>query len=80
MTPEVLVNTGTGARDNFEPGFDDVRVQVAQATYGEDDQALTLVVRVTEEGLIYDLVDENGEVVGTDAATFNEIAERLAGY
>ena len=35
-----------------------------------------LIVKLTREGIVADLIDEDGDIVGTHSATANEIAER----
>lgn len=44
--------------------------------YGPDDRGGELVIKVTEEGIIVDLNDEEtGETVGTFAATAQELTD-----
>lgn len=54
----------------------DVEVTAERANMpGDDDAEGQLCVRVTDEGIILDLVDRNGEVIGTFGATAQELAD-----
>lgn len=43
-----------------------------------DDDGRSLGIQLTDEGMILDLIDSEGEVIGTESATYEEIAEGLA--
>lgn len=49
---------------------------IRQNIYWSDD-GLTLSIILTSEGLIVDLANEDGEIVGTESATYEEIADAL---
>lgn len=41
------------------------------------DDNIKLHIKTTYEGIIIDVVDSNGEVIGTEAATYQEIIDRI---
>lgn len=68
----------------FAEKSDDIAVLASECRVTVDDfdidgmsQGSSLVVCCTHEGVVVDLVDENGEVVGGSCQTYEEIAESL---
>ena len=62
--------------EEAEPG-EDWEVQGVRVFYGQvgPDEEHTLQLRLTDEGLIIDLVDEDGEVVATAGYDTSELEE-----
>lgn len=72
MQTEVTFSAG-GADENTP---DMSRVSEVRAHYPQPD-GTTLVIVLTTEGMILDLVDDLGGVIATDSAMSDEICERL---
>ena len=51
---------------------------IRQNIYWSDD-GLTLSIVLTSEKVIIDLIDSDGEIVGTESATYEEMADALRG-
>lgn len=55
-----------------------VRVIIDGIPIGDGEAAAELHLNVTDEGVITDVIDTDGQNAGTDSAMFAEIVERLA--
>ena len=55
---------------------EEIRV-LCEGTTGPDGEDTGMTILINHEGIIIDGLDENGEVVGTRASTYDEIEESL---
>jgi hypothetical protein len=51
---------------------------IRQTVYTDPDDGRSLSIILTNEGVIMDLIDKDGEVIGTESATYDEIMEGLS--
>lgn len=51
---------------------------IRQNVYWSEDPIRTLSIVLTSEGIIIDVIDAEGEVIGTEASTYEDIMDGLS--
>jgi hypothetical protein len=70
---------GTEKEEQYHPPPDDVRVYVTMDEIQPDRDGADIEFHITKEGLIINVTDLHGEVVGTSSQTFEELTAELVG-